>query len=106
PILCKLGLHGSISIVDALGYAAGSHLWLVNIWGVVDKGDDKLCGTHREAVVEYGDLSSLIVEFAKWCADRAAESAKYAEYAEYAAKQERESQENWWKEKLFQLKGK
>jgi hypothetical protein len=97
PKLCEHGLHGSIRLVDALGYASGSHLWVVEIWGKVDVGDDKICGNNRRAVVQYGDVLPLIAEFAYWCADRAAkyaaesaeyaaESAKYAEYAaEYAA---------------------
>ena len=94
PKLCEIGLHGSQSVVDALGYASGARLWKVEIWGNVDCGDDKLCGNNRRAVVDYGEILPIIVEFAKWCSDRAAKyagsaakSAKYAaEYAESAAK--------------------
>ena len=78
PSLCNYGLHGSMSIIDALGYASGSHLWIVEIWGDVDKGNDKLCGTHRKAIRNHGNVLPLIVEFAKWCAGRAAEYAEYA----------------------------
>ena len=92
PELCKIGLHGSQSVVDALGYAGGARLWKVEIWENVDCGDDKLCGNNRRAVVDYGEILPIIVEFAKWCSDRAAKSAesaaksaKYAEYAKSAA---------------------
>lgn len=158
PKMCEWGLHGSQSILDALGYASGCHLWKVEISGNVDLGDDKLCGNNRKAIADYGDVMFLVVEFAKWCADRAAKSAKYAtksaksaeyaaEYAEYAAESaeyaksaaksaaeyaaeyakyaaesaaksaeyaaeyaksntsERQLQEQWWQDKLQQLKG-
>jgi len=106
PILCQHGLHGSISILDALKYASGSHLWAAEIWGNVQVDDDKLCGNYRVPIREYGDILPLIVEFAFMCSKRAAEyaeyAAKYAYAAEYAT-QERMYQENWWKEKLAQL---
>lgn len=95
PELCNHGLHGSESIVDALGYAAGSHLWVVEIWGNVDNGNDKLCGNHRKAVVEYGDLLPVIVEFTFWCSQRG---------GEYTAEQEKLAQENWRRDKLSQIK--
>lgn len=112
PKLCHHGLHGSVSVVDALGYASGSHLWLVEISGRIQTSDDKICGLHRKAIIEYGDLLPIIVEFAFWCSSRAAESAKYAkyaaEYSKYAAESaecEKLAQEDWWMEKLQQIKG-
>lgn len=112
PEKCKHGLHGSESIMDALFYASGTHLWVVEIWGAVDTTDrDKICGQHRKAIAQYGDLMFLIVDFAKWCAVRSAEYAKSAEsVAEYtaksakSAKKERLAQEGWWYEKLAQIK--
>jgi len=47
PSLCEWGLHGSTRIRDALRYAPGSMVYRVEIWGNVDSGDDKICGTHR-----------------------------------------------------------
>ena len=129
PILCEHGLHGSVSIVDALSYASGSHLWVVEISGNVQISDDKLCGQNRKALIEYGDLLPIIVEFAFWCAERIAnyaanyaaeyadESAKSdaksaancakhaANHANYTADSEKLAQEEWWAEKLQQLKG-
>ena len=128
PILCEHGLHASVSIVDALGYAAGSHLWLVEISGKIQNSEDKLCGQNRKALIEYGDLLPIIVDFAFWCAERVAEyaanCAKYAadyaaedaddaancakfaaNYAKFAADSEKLAQEEWWAEKLQQLKG-
>jgi len=108
PKLCSHGLHGNVSILDAMKYAGGPNLWLVEITGNVQIGDDKICGNSRKALVQYGNILPLIVEFSFWCSSRAAEStksaAKYAEYAESAAKYERQAQEDWWTEKLSQLK--
>src|SRR5690606_12638336 len=86
PVPCSYGLHGSKSIIDAMGYASGCRLWRVEIWGEIDEDDDKLCGRNRRALVDYGDIMPQIVEFAKWCAERAQEFAKSAKYAEYPAK--------------------
>jgi hypothetical protein len=129
PVKCHYGLHGSKSILDAMGYASGCRLWRVEIWEDIDSEDDKLCGKNRKALIDYGDIMPLIVKFAKSCSDRAQKHAKYAKYAKSAkyakyaaesaaksakyakyaaksaAKKERKIQEEWWAEKLEQLKG-
>ena len=99
PVLCRSGLHGSIDIMDALNYAQGHIICLVDIWGEVQQEDDKLCGTHRE-VIQMWDGEDILRYFAWWCALQsrsswcvamtvyagmdAAESAVYA--ARYAAR--------------------
>lgn len=87
PSLCNHGLHGSLSVIDSLRYASGSHLWKVEIWGSVDMNDDILCGKNRKAIVEYGNLLPIILEFAYWCANRAKQytnSTEYVKSAKYA----------------------
>ena len=64
PILCGQGLHGSIRLVDALGYAPGVILYRVNIAGDIDEGSDKICGRQREYLYG-GDITSVLEEFAR-----------------------------------------
>jgi len=101
PELCSFGLHWSEQVRQALKYG-NARLWLVEGWGDVQRGDDKYCGTHRKAIKDYGNILPLIVEYAFWCSERAAEYA--AKYAEYAAA-ERKAQEQWWHDRLSQLTG-
>ena len=64
PRVCVAGLHGSRNVYDALQYASSSKLYLVDIWGDVDEGEDKLCGTHRE-YLEYFNAEKVLFEFAR-----------------------------------------
>lgn len=64
PELCKNGLHGSINLIDALGYAPGPYLWYVDIDGDVDIGKDKICGTDRKYIKGI-DASDILRKFAK-----------------------------------------
>ena len=50
PIMCKRGLHASIDPFDALQYAPGSTLCLVDCSGKVIEGHDKLVCTERTIV--------------------------------------------------------
>ena len=64
------GLHFSERVIDALRYAPGSQLWRVE--GSAELlGHGICCGYSRTALEDYGDVLSLIVEFASWCACRA-----------------------------------
>jgi hypothetical protein len=94
PVLCQCGLHASRRVVDALKYAPGLTLHRVMVGGRVVEGDDKLVGTSRR--VEWSlagiEVVTLVVEFARWCAERAngyaavaADAADVAAYAAHAA---------------------
>jgi len=64
PILCKQGLHGSVSIMDALSYAPGPVLYLVDINGDIDVGEDKICGSSRTYLMGF-DASDMLFEAAR-----------------------------------------
>ena len=49
PALCNAGLHASVNIMDALGYAPGPILWRVQLGGTIVTGGDKACATERTA---------------------------------------------------------
>ena len=66
PKLCDYGMHGSIRAIDALGYAHSGVVTLVDIWGNVRIGDDKLVGRHRE-VLAMCDATKVLHRFACWC---------------------------------------
>jgi len=69
PVLCKRGYHGSIRILDALGYAAGPILQRCEYRGVV-YGDDKLVAVSRRALCR-ADATALLRLFAVRCAEGA-----------------------------------
>ena len=83
PELCEYGYHASINPVDALHYAPGLIVQRCELWGYVSKGEDKLVASKRTCVF-VADAIQVIVEFAKWCAERAKEHAD-ADAARYAA---------------------
>ncbi len=67
PVLCRIGLHGSIKPLDALKYAPGPICCRVEISGTVVKGDDKLVGTER-TVLAMCDATEILRKFARLCA--------------------------------------
>jgi hypothetical protein len=67
PVLCENGMHGSEDILDALQYAPGSVICLVEIWGQVKQGGDKLVGQNRK-VLKMIDGRELLHKFARECA--------------------------------------
>ena len=67
PILCIQGLHASIDPFDALTYAPGATLCLVECGGNIVMGHDKLVCTERAIIVRM-DADPLLREFARWCA--------------------------------------
>lgn len=75
PELCKRGLHGSVLIIDALGYAAAITLCRVEIGGEIVHGNDKLAGTTRRCVA-MADATMMLHEFACRCAEKALALAK------------------------------
>ena len=64
PVLCKSGLHASERLVDALKYAPGPYLWLVELGGEIVQGDDKVVGTERTYVDGF-DVTDLLREFGR-----------------------------------------
>src|SRR5688572_295494 len=67
PKVCEIGLHGSIRPLDALKYAPGTILYLVDIDGDLDIGTDKIAGTQRKYIAEF-DARPLLIRFACDCA--------------------------------------
>ncbi len=86
PKLCERGMHASVRCQDALGYAPGAVLCVVDVTGDVTEGDDKIVGRHRKVLWSAGEavILPLIVEYARWCAERAKGYA-YANAASDAA---------------------
>jgi hypothetical protein len=69
-VLCENAMHGSRRIIDALYYAPGPIVELVDIWGDVVEQSDKLGGRHRECLW-MTDISDILHEFACRCAEDA-----------------------------------
>ena len=70
--LCEYGMHASVKVSDALRYAPGATLCLVEVEGAII-GDDKIVGVSRRSVwsVDGKTLLPYIVQYAAWCAERA-----------------------------------
>ena len=67
PECCYNGLHGSVSILDALQYAPGNHIWRVELSGDMDRNDDKIAATERKYLWGY-DAAEVLRKFARMCA--------------------------------------
>ena len=67
-VMCKSGLHASRHPFDALLYAPGNVLCLVDCDDVVDEHSDKLLCRRRRIVARF-DASRLLREFAADCAE-------------------------------------
>ena len=63
PILCEQGLHASLDPWDALQYAPGPNLHLVELGGTIIHGDDKLVATRRK-ILKSIDATDLLRRFA------------------------------------------
>lgn len=64
PILCKQGLHASLHPFDALQYAPGPILCLVECGGTIIRGNDKLVCTER-TIVRRIDATNLLRYFSR-----------------------------------------
>lgn len=67
PMMCKCGYHASKHVFDALQYAPGSVLSLVEVSEVTDRQDDKLVCKRRKVLAAI-DVEDLLREFARKCA--------------------------------------
>lgn len=62
--ICKNGLHASSRLIDALNYALGNILYLVECSGDMDITEDKFCSRHRKYLAEF-DATKVLKEFAR-----------------------------------------
>ena len=65
--LCAQGLHASIDPYDALTYAPGNVLCLVELSGTIVRGGDKVAASGRR-IIKRIDAEPLMREYARWCA--------------------------------------
>ena len=65
--LCSNGLHASKHPFDALQYAPGNNLALVELRGEIIEGDDKVVARERK-IIKRIDATDLLRQFAKDCA--------------------------------------
>jgi hypothetical protein len=68
--LCERGLHGSLRLIDALGYARSSVLTRCSFSGEIIHGDDKLVASER-TVLWMGDIAPILHEGACVFAEQA-----------------------------------
>jgi len=64
PILCEQGLHASLEPFDALQYAPGNTLCLVECGGIILHQDDKLVCTERTIIARM-NAEPLLIFFAR-----------------------------------------
>jgi len=83
-VMCEKGLHGSRCLIDALQYAPGPWICLVEIWGDVEEQSDKLVGRNRK-VLKMIDGTRLLHEFACDVAEMALKRAKVEDKRCWAA---------------------
>lgn len=86
--ISRSGLHCSERLIDALRYAPGATLHQVRFGVDVLRESDKLVSRERVILRTLPQTETLLVliEFAQWCAHRAATSAKEAAWARVAAR--------------------
>jgi hypothetical protein len=65
--MCESGLHASRNLMDALQYAPGPYLRLVEVDDIVTEQPDKLVCRRRRTIQQIG-ATQLLREFARWCA--------------------------------------
>jgi len=65
--LCRVGLHGSERLIDALAYAPGNMLHRTKHGGEILRGDDKLCSSERTIWWSI-DATTILQSFARQCA--------------------------------------
>jgi hypothetical protein len=64
PEVCSFGLHGSVRLLDALGYAKSPILYLVNISRNVDSVTNKIAGQRRKYIARI-DAEEILWKFAR-----------------------------------------
>jgi hypothetical protein len=66
-VMCESGLHASRHPFDALQYAPGATLCLVDCDHITDEQSDKLVCSRRRIVTRF-DATDLLWEMSRWCA--------------------------------------
>jgi len=64
PKCCRIGLHASRRVTDALKYAPSPNLYIVELGGEIDERDDKVSAQTRRYIANI-DTTAILREFAK-----------------------------------------
>jgi len=64
PVLCKRGYHASVDPFDALKYAPGDTLCLVELRGTIVEGDDKVVASERKIIARM-DATGMLRYYAR-----------------------------------------
>ena len=64
PVLCERGYHASVDPFDALKYALGDTLCLVELRGTIVEGDDKVVASKRKIIARM-DATDMLRYFAR-----------------------------------------
>jgi hypothetical protein len=83
-VMYEHGLHWSRRIIDALQYAPGNTICLVEAWGDVQEQDDKGVSTHRGVLAKMNG-KKLLRLFAADCAEEALTLCKVTDKRSWAA---------------------
>jgi len=84
PVLCEVGFHASERAIDALQYALGPVLCVVDLGGKIIHGDDKAVAQER-TVSWMQDISPTLHEFACQVAEEALEKHGVADKRSWKA---------------------
>jgi hypothetical protein len=82
--LCSSGYHASKRLIDAIGYAPGPWLALVEVSGDIQEGNDKLVASSR-GILAVANVERELHEFAVSCAVRALEKQNLTDERLYQA---------------------
>ena len=69
-VMCDQGYHASERLIDALRYAPGAQVSRVEVWGDIQRDDDKLVGRNRKVLWTL-DATMILHEFACRVAEQA-----------------------------------
>jgi hypothetical protein len=83
-VMCEHGLHWSRRIIDALQYAPGDTICLVEAWGYVQELEDKGVSTHRKVLAKVSG-KKLLRLFACDCAEEVLTLCKVTDKRSWAA---------------------
>ena len=65
PLCCAHGLHGCEMILDALNYAPGTIIWIVELDGAMDSQDGKVAATSRTYLHGGIDVLQIILAWSR-----------------------------------------
>ena len=82
--MCRNGMHASEDILDALKYAPGPVVCLVDLSGEILKDTNKICARHRK-VLGTKNIEKILHEFTCRCAERALREARVTDKRSWGA---------------------